>query len=398
MDKLYIFLNNIVFLFKNLNIKDFLDIFFIFIFTFSIIYFLIQIIAWHFLLIIGAIFLIYYLSKVLNLVLSYSFLNYLFSFGILIILVIFQKEIRKFILSLRLPIFRYKDFFKEESINEIIESLDYFLKNNIGAILVFKRNNDLKEIISNGITLNTPVNSKILISIFQKSSPLHDGAVIIDKNKIKIASAILPLSSERINTSLGTRHLAALGVTEETDAFSIVVSEINNSISLAERGEIKIDVDIDFIKNKLIDYYSSEKQKIRIRDFLKVRLVFISIIIALIFSFSLWSINNYRKSKIQKIIEVPIEFKNLTEGYTLSNLNTEKIKITLSGYETFFKTLDPGKIKTTIDLANFEEGSHLIKIENSNLNINHQIEIIKIEPPVLEFKIIKISTSSEKNK
>jgi uncharacterized protein (TIGR00159 family) len=261
-----------------------------------------QIRARRLLVIISIFFLIYFLSKVFNLSIAPAFLSYFTSFGLVLFFIVFQKEIRRAIFSLKIPLFPLRKIHKhakEESIiHEILEALEYFSQNKIGAILVFKNVDELVDLISGGVPLNSEINSKILISIFQKESPLHDGAVIIDKNKIKYASVIL-LHSEHLPPPLteGTRHRAGLGITEESDAMSIIVSEETGKISFAQNGKLYHDVSLDFIRDKLLDYYEFPQEKVYLKTLLKFQSIIFVYLLALLFSFLLWLINNLPKFK-----------------------------------------------------------------------------------------------------
>lgn len=287
---------------KIFTFRDFLDILLTSLFIFSFFYFFIQLRARRFLVITSLFFLIYFLTKIFNLSITPAFLSYFTSFGLVLFFIVFQKEIRRFIFSLKIPLISLGKIHKhpkEESIiHEILEALEYFSQNKIGAILVFKNIDELIDVISGGVPLNSEINSKILISIFQKESPLHDGAVIIDKNKIKYASVILP-HSEHLPPPLteGTRHRAGLGITEESDAFSIIVSEETGKISFAQNGKLYYDISLDFIKDKLLDYYELLQKKVSLKTLLSFQSISLIYLLALIFSFLLWLINNLNKFK-----------------------------------------------------------------------------------------------------
>lgn len=280
-----------------LTIKNILDILLTSIFLFLLFYFLVQIKAKRFLWVLFLFFLIYLSAKTFNLSIVTAFLNYFSSFGLILFFIVFQKEIRRFIFGLKIPLvssLKISSSAKEEfTIHEILEALEYFSKNKIGAILVFKNLDELSNIISGGVSLNSEINSKILISIFQKESPLHDGAIIIDKNKIRYASVILP-HSESLPYQLteGTRHRAGIGITEESDAMSIIVSEETGQISFAQHGNLYHGVSMDFIKDKLLNYYESPKKRVSLKTLLNIRSISLIYLLALLFSFLLWLINN----------------------------------------------------------------------------------------------------------
>ncbi|GIW66761.1 MAG: hypothetical protein KatS3mg095_0659 [Candidatus Parcubacteria bacterium] len=315
----------------------------------------------------------------------------------------FQSEIRKALEKFSLIIPKTKNilFKKEPLIDNIVKSLIFFSNNKIGAILVFENNDNLKPYIQNEIRLNSDLSYPLLISIFNKESPLHDGAVIIDKNKLKYASAHLPLGEEYSNAiKRGTRHRAGTVITSETDAFSIIVSEETGKISLAEKGNLKYDISIDEIIKKLNFYFNNSPNKIKEIIFKKTNYksiikLFLIIFFSLIITSGFWIQNNLSKAKIQKIIEIPIEFKNLKDELIITSPSTLKAKITISAAEPELKFFDETKTKMTVDLTDFDNGIYNISLIKENIsNIPKTIEVINIEPKLIRFKLIPKSTET----
>ncbi len=168
-------------------------------------------------------------------------------------IVIFQPELRRAFAQIGSMSFRQEDR-KKEVITEITTAVLNMANRKIGALMVIERKIGMRSIVEDAVKLDIKVNSMILESIFYPNSPLHDGAIIIKNDRIIAAHAILPLSrDETFTKSLGTRHRAAVGITEETDAVVVVVSEENGNISVACRGSIRYDVKVD----KLLRYLSA---------------------------------------------------------------------------------------------------------------------------------------------
>lgn len=383
---------SILYLWKSLEIKDLLDIFIVFLFNFFIIYFIFRSYAWRILGLIFGLIGLYYLIKIFNLPLANIYFNYLLSFGVLITIIIFQKEIRRFIENLNLRFFRKSKTLKNEVIVEnIIKALEYFFQNKIGCLLVFKNKDDLQEKIHNGVIIHGHLTTELLISIFQKNSPLHDGATIIDQDRIKLSSAILPLSNQKLkNSNKGTRHRAGLGITEESDAFSIIVSEETGEISYAENGKIIFNVSLEFIKEKLLNYYKTainfNNQKLFGKIF-NLKIIAPSLILATFLSFSLWTIINIQKVKIQKIIYVPVNFKNLKENLYINYLSTEKVKIVLWGYNYDLDKLKEKDLQFIFDLKDIDEGNYSLPIKEASINLPPSISIVKTEPEIIKLRI-----------
>ncbi|AZN38386.1 diadenylate cyclase CdaA [Paenibacillus albus] len=185
-------------------------------------------------------------------------MNQMFTFGVVTILIIFQPELRRALEQLgRGSLFSRSSLVERDTsdrINEIIKSINYMGKRKIGALIVFERNTGLSDYIESGIQMESIVSSELLINIFIPNTPLHDGAVIIRGNQIMAAGCYLPLSENPfISKELGTRHRAAIGVTEVCDAISVIVSEETGQVSLAVGGMIVRDIKEESLISKLFE-------------------------------------------------------------------------------------------------------------------------------------------------
>lgn len=171
--------------------------------------------------------------------------------------ILFQPELRK-ALSLLGQNRILGAFLKVEqsgTVSEIVKACQQLSMKNIGAIIVIEQDVGLRNYIETGTPLDARVTSDLLVTIFTPPGPLHDGAVIVDKNRVIAAGCILPLSQNpRLGTSLGTRHRAGLGLSEETDAITIIVSEETGMISLAMGGKLKRKLDLNTLRNDLIEH------------------------------------------------------------------------------------------------------------------------------------------------
>lgn len=185
--------------------------------------------------------------------------------GLIALIVVFQQEIRKFLLMVGSTNFANKrnfvkhfKFLKQDGLttNTNVDALMNACKNmadsKTGALLVFERNNSLDFIKNSGDKMNIEITQPIIESIFYKNSPLHDGAAIIEENKITATRVILPVSNERkIPLRFGLRHRAAVGITEKTDALALVVSEETGAISYLRNGDFVAYEDIDALSEQI---------------------------------------------------------------------------------------------------------------------------------------------------
>ncbi len=184
-------------------------------------------------------------------------LDQVLPWGFLAIIIIFQPELRRALEQLgRGRLFARTAMQEEEEHDRLMEALsksvNYMAKRRIGALISIERETGLSEYIETGTPLKSVVTSELLINIFIPNAPLHDGAVILQKNQIAAAGCYLPLSeSPFISKELGTRHRAALGLSEVTDAITIIVSEETGAISLAIDGELYRDLSIEEFEARL---------------------------------------------------------------------------------------------------------------------------------------------------
>jgi diadenylate cyclase len=174
------------------------------------------------------------------------------------IIVIFQSEIRRALAHFGKTAF-FKGFTginRGEFYDEIVLAATTLASKHTGALIVIERDIGLKSYIESGIPIDAALSYDLLVTVFNPSVPLHDGAVIIQNNRIAAAACFLPLTVKpRLSKELGTRHRAAIGVTEETDAVAIVVSEETGGISFAHDGEIERSLDGDTLKTRLRDVF-----------------------------------------------------------------------------------------------------------------------------------------------
>ncbi|MBQ6817206.1 MAG: diadenylate cyclase CdaA, partial [Bacilli bacterium] len=186
-------------------------------------------------------------------------LEYIIMYGPLAIIVIFQPEIRAILEQLGRSqlLGRHKVLTvdeREKLVYEVIQAVDYLKKARIGGLIVLERDVSLSDYIDRAKPLYADLTSELLISVFFPNNPLHDGAVIIQGNRISCAGAVFPTSNNiSLNKRLGTRHRAALGIAEETDAISIVVSEETGRVSIAVKGELFYNLSTDDARMMLID-------------------------------------------------------------------------------------------------------------------------------------------------
>ncbi len=193
-----------------------------------------------------AILVVYWISVLLKLVALRTVLSALIFYLPFAIIVLFAQELRRALAAFgRTPFFAlFSGYHAEETVSDLVLASTSLSTRRVGALIVLERREGLKTYIENGVTIDAAISYDLLVNLFAPGTPLHDGAVIVSRERIAAAACFLPLSlKEVLSKRFGTRHRAAIGVTEETDALAIVVSEERGTISLARDGQLIEDLD-----------------------------------------------------------------------------------------------------------------------------------------------------------
>jgi len=218
-------------------------------------------------------YLIFLVVKAVNMELLSTILGQFMGVGVIAVLILFQQEIRKFLLLLgKTTVFEegnilrnFSQFWQEKfdktvlDVSPIIDAIKTLSGSNTGALLVFSRDSELKFYADSGDRLDALVSKRLLLSIFNKLSPLHDGAVIINSNLIVAARCILPVTErDDIPANFGLRHRAAIGMTETTDSLVLIVSEETGQLTTVRNGIIEINLSTQEVRKKINKYFSTE--------------------------------------------------------------------------------------------------------------------------------------------
>ena len=217
----------------------------------------------------GIILIFYYLSEKMRLHTLHTILVEFFNNLILILIIVFQDEIRKALTQVgRNPFFTSTNTIEEVAIIEdICQSAAVLAHQRVGALIVLERETGLKNYVEAGTVLDSQVSTDLLTSIFQPTSPIHDGAVIVRNSRVSSAGCLLPISRDPgVHKQLGTRHRAALGLTHETDAVVIVVSEERGEISLVNHGSIMRDLDVNGLRQHLLELLGLRKYGMKFQE------------------------------------------------------------------------------------------------------------------------------------
>lgn len=211
-----------------------------------------------------------------NMELLSGILDQFLGVGVIAVLIVFQPEVRRFLLYVgrssrfsresiwnKLSVRKWRiSTEKEIEINQMVKAVDNLSRTNTGALIVYANTSRLQFVVETGVKLDSKISGTLLESIFYKNAPLHDGAVIISEDRILAAKCVLPVSENPdLPSHLGMRHRAAVGISEQSDALAVVVSEERGQISYAYEGRLFVDVDSATLKQVLLDYAGKKLQQ-----------------------------------------------------------------------------------------------------------------------------------------
>src|SRR6187402_1685949 len=219
-----------------------------------------------------AVYLVYLIVRAAQMELLATILGQFMGVGVIAMIIIFQPELRKFLLLIgRSAEFNRENIFKSFSswrndyhddfdINQVLDAVKIFKATRTGALIVFSRDIELKFYAATGELLDAHVTKRLLLSIFNKNSPLHDGAVVIYKGRIKAARCVLPVSeNDHLPTTFGLRHRAAVGMSESTDTLVVAISEETGRLILARNGKFLRHLKLRQVEEKILQYLHNEE-------------------------------------------------------------------------------------------------------------------------------------------
>ncbi len=206
---------------------------------------------------------IYFLSQNFDLFTINWLLGNFLSFIILIAVILFQHDLRRVLAAIgRSPFLLQFNPARPATriVDEIVKSASYLSKNKIGGLIAIEKNNNLGDYVEIGTTIDAVLSTELIISIFNTSSPLHDGAIIVSQDKIISAGSFFPLATDpELDKNLGTRHRAGIGITRETDCVVVIISEETGKISIANQGYLTRGLDAATLNKRLIELLEIEK-------------------------------------------------------------------------------------------------------------------------------------------
>ena len=341
----------------------------------------------------------YLIAQWIDLPLSVWSLQNLWAVILLVLVVIFQQEIREVLGSVSLPTFFFgrAEGLTSKVVDKITDAAFQMADKRIGGIIVLQRQDDLEEFIHGETLIDSALNEDILVSVFNPQSPLHDGAVIIQGDRIRYATALLPASqSPSLPKAWGTRHRAGLGITEVSDAECIVISEERKEVLFAHKGNIEKKNGIEELKKSMTvlasypEGKSKEKGRIqRLFSDLPIKAFFLLIVCLL------WIVVvGIRQGEIS--MNLPIEYYSIPQNLRISGQPPKEIKVRLKGSQKFLSSLNPDHIRAQVNLSKARSGSNQISLSEMNINCPSGMTVTYVSPQNIYIQLSPISNPNTK--
>jgi diadenylate cyclase len=326
---------------------------------------------------------IYVVTKSLGLFMTSWILQELGTVLLVLLIVVFQSEIRQALyrLSLLRNLFDRQETQLRVDLLEFSATVFSLAAQRVGALVVFQREELLDDFILHGVQLDSLASGQLLTSIFMPVSPLHDGAVLIKDGRVALASGHLPLSvSSEVPQHYGTRHRAGLGLTERSDAAVVIVSEERGQVSLSLGGRLEIVASQAELHEKLtplLQPLSREAQRVTFASRLFANLWPKVAVLALVICS--WLLITYRQGTIMTVT-APIKYHNLPESLALSRTYPEEIDLQLKTFSNLIASpRQLGDIAVDLDLSRLKEGGNSLAIRKEDIKLPPGVVVASIE-------------------
>jgi len=340
--------------------------------------------------------LLYIVARVFNLHLTILVFQAFFAIFLILLAIIFQDDLRHFLERLGLWGVRTKYPPRqalEENAQMLSSSLVNLSRKQIGALVVIKGKDPLDRHIKVGVELNGLLNQFILEAIFEPHAPTHDGAVVVERDKIIAFGCHLPLSTNIQQVGrLGTRHAAALGLSERSDSLCIVVSEERGTISIAQAGRLQHVEQISDLNKIISDFYQRQyplQRKFTLMNFVMRNLT--EKVMAAVLAVILWLTFGYQpKTIIRRDFVIPIEYRNLSADWVIGEPKPKELTVTLSGRESAFSLFDSKELKVSIDMSKVKEGENEYFLNKEMIKHPNNLSLVNIEPNVIKLNAYRM--------
>lgn len=377
---------------QNARFADLLDVLIVSVFLYLFINWLRQSASRRLLISISIIVVFYFVSRFFELYLTELLIRGIMIVVLIASIIVFQSDIRRMVDLIGMwDIFRNSRRAQKASsraVDVLTESVAKLAEMKTGALIAIKGREPWDRPIQGGIELGGRISQPLLYSIFSTKSPGHDGAVLLEDDRIVRFGSHLTLSTNfRELGNMGTRHAAGLGLSEQCDALVIIVSEERGTISLARDGKMEIIRSSGLLKERLDEFwmkhYSEQKTDIT-QSWRKtsIKTLLVSLLITALF----WFLFAYQSDVVYRSYKVPIEWRNLQSNLEVLETEPQEARITLTGSEQAFRNFDPQALAVSLDLERLKKGINKFLIADDNLTLPRDLKLYNVEPQVVRIK------------
>ncbi len=343
--------------------------------------------------------LFYLFAQWIDLPLSVWGLQNLWPVIIIVLVVIFQQEIREVLGNISLPSFFFGrlEGLTSKTIDHIAEAAFQMANRKMGGLIVLQRGDNLDEIIREKTFLDAEINEDILISIFSSQSPLHDGAVIVQGGRIRYAAALLPLSkSTSLPKEWGTRHRAGVGITEASDGDCIIISEERGEVLLASKGAVEKKEGKENLKKSLADLTPMGDTKDKERAWPKKLFKDIPIkVLFLLLVCLLWIfVIGVRQGEVS--FNIPIEYYSMPPNLEMVGEPPKEVNVRVKGSQRLLSSVKPDYVRVQVNLSNAHKGTNQIALSEASITTRPGITITNLYPRNIKLVLSPVSDSNKK--
>jgi uncharacterized protein (TIGR00159 family) len=344
--------------------------------------------------------LFYILAQWIDLPLSVWGLQNLWTVIIIVLVVIFQQEIREVLGNINLPSFFLgrSERLTSKAIDKIVEVAFQMADRKMGGLIVLQRGDDLDELIREKTLLDAEISDDILISIYHSQSPLHDGAVIIQGGRIRYAGVLLPLSkSTSLPKEWGTRHRAGVGITEVSDGECIIISEERGEVLLASKGKVEKKNRKEDLKESLADLTPTGDTKDKEKAWPKKifedipRKVLFLLLVCLLWIFVI----GIRQGEVS--LNIPIEYYSIPQNLAIAGEPPKELNIRLKGSQRLLSSLKTDYVRVQVNLSNAHSGINQISLSETMITTRPGITIANFYPRNIRLALSPVSGSNRKH-
>ena len=346
---------------------------------------------------IGCVMLLYFCAQRFDMFLTSWLFRAGFTAVLLTLVIVFQSDIRRAIERFMVwSAFHAKpgSIASSQTTDTLIEAVQKLAENRIGALIVIKGKEPLERHIRGGVSLNGRISFPLVYGLFNTQSPTHDGAVIIEGERIDKFAVYLPLTQNvKEGNEAGTRHAAGVGLSEVSDALVIIVSEERGTISVALHGKLEQLTSPAMLSDRIYRFYQYVQPAKKTENRLSwVRQNFGLKTLAVLLTVIMWLVFGYRAETIHRTFLTPIEWRNLPSAMSIESAKPMEARVSLTGIERNFN-FDPNALAVSLDLSDIHDGTHDIPLTEKDIaNKPSGLAITQIEPRFVKVKAYALTS------